>query len=397
MKRSAMHFSSKPLTAVTVLLLSCVLTTAEWSSSLEAIQTKYHLPGLAAARIGIHHHENITAHAVGIRKMGDTSPLSTLDKFHLGSLTKAMTATLIAILIDDGINDLSWNTTVPEALPHLNIPLAHQNTTLMMLASHRAGLNDTSFLLSEQPLWLSLANQTYTPIEGRGLVAERAFAYTLATPPGEAFLYSNLGYMILGHLLDMYHPSGGWEDYIQRKLWNPLGMTECGFGPVPQGQNGEPLNPWPHLPGQNGTGPIPVPWETDNPPTLGPAGTVHCSISSYARFLLLHLSTMLGFRSCLLPREAFRALHTPYRLLAGAPKVGGIGDAYTPGGWVLEDGGPALKNYLLHDGSNTVNYAVALVVPEKGEAFFIGTNVGNAATATNEVAAGLLSASLELV
>jgi CubicO group peptidase (beta-lactamase class C family) len=370
----------------------------EPNPALEAIRAKYHLPGLAAARFGVDGAEQFNASAVGVRKLGDPAGLTTHDKFHLGSLTKAMTATLVAILINEPANNLTWNTTVHEALPHLDMLPFYANLTLAMLGSHRSGINDTAFTLAETPLMLDLLNKTYSPVKSRRLVAERAFRYPPATPPGQTYRYSNLGYMLLGHLLDTHHPRGGWEDLIRCKLWTPLGMTGCGLGPVPQGPNGEPENPWPHAPpGPNATDPTPVPWDTDNPPALGPAATVHCTIESYGRFLRLHLDAMLGLVDGprLLPREAFDVLHTPYRVLAGAPLVGGTGDVYTPGAWVLVvPAGDPDNTFLLHDGSNTVNYAWATLAPKTREAFFIATNVGQAEAAMDEVAAGLFSRSL---
>ena len=48
--------------------------------------------------------------ARGIRLAGTESPLSTSDRFHLGSNTKAMTALMVAKLIDDGIVGLEHHT-----------------------------------------------------------------------------------------------------------------------------------------------------------------------------------------------------------------------------------------------------------------------------------------------
>ena len=56
--------------------------------------------------------------ARGIRLAGTESPLSTSDRFHLGSNTKAMTALMVAKLIDDGI--LGWSTTL-ELFPEVEM------------------------------------------------------------------------------------------------------------------------------------------------------------------------------------------------------------------------------------------------------------------------------------
>ncbi|RYP72185.1 hypothetical protein DL769_004507 [Monosporascus sp. CRB-8-3] len=364
--------------------------------ALEAIREKHHLPGLAAARIRVQCHDNITARAVGVRKVGNATRLTTKDQFHLGSLTKAMTSTLIAMLIEEPGNSLTWNSTVPEALPHLeSIVPGHQNTTLAMLGAHVAGFNDTALLFEKElPLWLGILNRTYTPTEGRRLLAERAFSYEPATPPGQNFSYSNLGYMILGHLIDTYAPKecGSWEQFIHKRLFKSLRMNGCNLGPVPQNTPASITNPWPHAPGN--PDPIPVPWDTDNPPTMGPAGTVHCTIDSYAKFLSLHVNGFVGKATPLLPGDAFRILHTPYRVLSGLPPRGDAADSYSPGGWISMESPDIGGRYLHHDGSNTVNFAWAIVAPGVREAFFIGTNVGEAEEAMNEVAIGLFTDSL---
>ncbi|RYP30848.1 hypothetical protein DL768_011182 [Monosporascus sp. mg162] len=363
--------------------------------ALEAIREKHHLPGLAAAHIRVQRHGNIIARAVGVRRFGNDSRLTTKDQFHLGSLTKAMTSTLIAMLIEEPGNSLTWNSTVPEALPHLeSIVPAHRNTTLAMLGAHVAGFNDTLFMEEELPLWLDILNGTYTPTDGRRLLAERAFSYEPATLPGQNYSYSNLGYMILGHLIDTYAPKecGSWEQFIHGRLFKPLRMNGCGLGPVPQKTPASITNPWPHAPGN--PDPIPVPWDTDNPPTVGPAGTVHCTIDSYAKFLSLHVNGFVGKTTPLLPADAFRILHTPYRVLSGLPARGDAADSYSPGGWISMESPDVGGRYLFHDGSNSVNFAWAIVAPGVREAFFIGTNVGEASEAMNEVAIGLFTDSL---
>lgn len=59
------------------------------------------------------------------------------NEFHLGSLTKAMLATLIGLLVDQG--RISWETTIPEALPELDdfIAQGHRNTAIAMLGWRR--------------------------------------------------------------------------------------------------------------------------------------------------------------------------------------------------------------------------------------------------------------------
>ena len=105
---------------------------------LEPIRVKQELPALAAAvskegRI-------IAVGAVGTRVQGKEIPVTVDDRFHIGSDTKAMTATLAGILIDKG--QLSWTTTIGDVLgpviPGLKPKFAA--ITLEQLLSHTSGL-----------------------------------------------------------------------------------------------------------------------------------------------------------------------------------------------------------------------------------------------------------------
>jgi len=77
---------------------------------LEGIRSRHNLPALAAAAIG--GGKVIAMAAVGARRAGGAEAVTVDDRFHLGSDTKAMTATLIAILGTEG--KLSWSATVGE-------------------------------------------------------------------------------------------------------------------------------------------------------------------------------------------------------------------------------------------------------------------------------------------
>ena len=69
------------------------------SAFLEPLRAKFDLPALAVAVLKTGKLEAIGA--VGVRKFGANAPVTLDDRFHLGSCTKAITATLIAKLVED--------------------------------------------------------------------------------------------------------------------------------------------------------------------------------------------------------------------------------------------------------------------------------------------------------
>ena len=96
------------------------------------------------------------------------------------------------------------------------------------------------------------------------------------------FEYSNLGYIVVAMMAESATGTK-WESLIQQELFGPLGMTTAGFGPPSTAGNID--QPWGH--GRNSSQIFSN--QFDNPPSLAPAGTIHCSIVDWAKFVALHL------------------------------------------------------------------------------------------------------------
>ena len=79
---------------------------------IRPIREMNRLPGLTAAIATPGKPPRLAA--VGVRKDGDPSAFGLGDEVHLGSCTKAMTATMIATLVEEG--KLGWGTTLAESL-----------------------------------------------------------------------------------------------------------------------------------------------------------------------------------------------------------------------------------------------------------------------------------------
>src|SRR5688500_5478671 len=78
--------------------------------------------------------------AAGVRKRGTAEHITIADRFHLGSCTKAMTATLVAMLVEEG--KLNWTTTLDELFADILKPMhpAWEKVTVRQVLAHRAGL-----------------------------------------------------------------------------------------------------------------------------------------------------------------------------------------------------------------------------------------------------------------
>jgi CubicO group peptidase (beta-lactamase class C family) len=315
---------------------------------LSAVVERHNLPGMIAALV---RGGTIAAiGAAGVRKLGSEEPMRIGDRVHIGSCTKAMTGTMIGTLVDEGA--LSWSSTVAAIFPDLAevVHPDYRDVTLLQLLNHRAGLpHDVDWARQGRGRGLSQTQQ-------RRRLLEQQLKEAPGSKPGTTFAYSNAGYMLAGLMAEQV-TGQPWEALMRARLFEPLGMSSAGFGPP--GAPGQLNEPWGH---REEEGKV-VPHQRDNPPTLGPAGTVHVSIPDWAKFALLHLRGDRG-DALLLDPDTFRVLHTPP---AGSPYAGGWG-VYTRFG--------DRRHVLVHDGSNTQWYAVIRVATPRNLILLAATNLG---------------------
>jgi CubicO group peptidase (beta-lactamase class C family) len=340
----------------------------EVNALLAPVHEKYKVPALAAAVVsskGL-----VAVGAVGVRKQGDKTAVTVDDQFHLGSDTKAMTAALLAAVVEEG--KLRYDDTLGKAFPRFAEKMNPElrKVTLTQLLAHHAGLPHDL-----KGGWRDIDGER--PIrEQRDEVLRRATAEKPEREPGKAFHYSNLGYVLAGHMAEQA-AGAPWEELIQKRLFRPLGMKSAGFGAM--GTPGKVDQPWQHL--ESGLRMAPSPY-SDNPPVMAPAGTAHCSLPDWARFIADQLRGARGGQGLLKP-ETYKKLNTsPY-----------ADHFYTLGGWGgsakdTRGGGSLWK----HDGSNRMSYATAWVAPARDLAVLVVTNQGGdkAMTACHEARDRLL-------
>lgn len=308
---------------------------------LERIRASYKLPAMAA--FAIRGDEVIEQATVGTVSLKDSTPVGPDAPWHLGSNTKAMTATVAGMLMEDGL--LRWDLTVGEVLGETapDMHAKHRDTTLADLLHHIAGITPNIAWFSAPEDRVSCAAE----------ILKRA-------PQGKRgkYLYSNAGYVVAGAMMEAV-TGEPWEEVIRERLFEPLGMSSTSFGaPV------KPGSPWGHRSGLLSWTPMdPNKRKADNAPVLGPAGTVHSTLDDYAKFIAAHLKGARGAGG-IVSAETFATLHTPFE-----------GGDYAMG-WIVTERSWAGGRALTHGGSNTLWFATAWLAPEKNMAYFAVTNAG---------------------
>ncbi|HEX2463885.1 MAG TPA: serine hydrolase domain-containing protein [Thermoanaerobaculia bacterium] len=327
---------------------------ADLGPKLEELRATSKVPALAAAVVTA---DGVVARgASGVRKQGDGTPATVNDLWHIGSITKSFTSMLFARLVEAG--KIRFEQTLVEILPEAE-GTPYAQVTFEQLLSHRSGMPENPPMTS-----LVKGRTSKDPLveQRRQLVAE-----ILASPPvhekGSAFLYSNAGYVVTGAALERLTATP-WEDLVRAQVIVPLDLRSAGFGPP--GTAGAVDQPYGHLyPIGAARPPHPIPPGplADNPPFLGPAGTLHLSIDDLAAYLKDHMNGESG-SGALLSAESYRRLHRA------------LGDRYALG-WVDDRPDWADSERLVwHNGSNSMWYAMIGFFPDRGLGIVAVSNGG---------------------
>jgi CubicO group peptidase (beta-lactamase class C family) len=274
----------------------------------------------------------------------------------VGSITKSMTATLLAVLEEDGL--LSDDDAVPALLPEMEAADGWGACTLRHLLTHTAGA-PANFPTRMQKVWPDTAEEL---VAARGRFVAEVLAGEPESPCGERFAYSNVGYTIAGHIAETI-VGKPYEALLRERVFVPLNLASAGFGP-PRGDapNQEPIGHvvllrWFRLRMD------PFRTHADNSPVMAPAGTAHMTIGDLARYGAAHLAGESATSSPLLPRAAWQRLHTPFL------------DDYARG-WVRVERDWAGGSVLWHNGSNTLWYAFLMLLPASNTVLAFATNDG---------------------
>jgi CubicO group peptidase (beta-lactamase class C family) len=323
---------------------------------LGPIREQYGLPALGGAVVDA---TGLRAKGVvGARRKGDAAEATVDDLWHLGSDTKAMTATMIAALVEQG--KLSWDTTIGGAFPQMQLPDTVRAITLLQLLTHRAGLPANAD-------WPEISHAG-SLVQQRQVAVGRLGSATLLSSPGSAFSYSNWGYVVAGGMAERV-TGESYEELMKAIVFDPLQMRSVGYGSA--GTPGEVDQPWGHTPGG-------APRQADNPLVMAPAGGVHCTLDDWGRFIADQLRGAEG-KPALLKPESYARLHS-------APP----GGSYAMG-WGATDRPWGGGRVFTHSGSNTLNFAVVWMAPERDFAVLVVCNQGGADKACDAVASGLIA------
>jgi len=333
--------------------------------------------------------------AAGVRKRGTAERITLDNQFHLGSCTKAMTATLVAMLVEEG--KLNWTTTLGELFADTVKPMhpAWEKVTLRQVLAHRAGLRHEPDGLA-QVLNELVGRPPRAPLgtlpQQRLEIARQALSRPPGIPPDTKYWYSNVGYVLAGAVLEQL-TGRAWEELMRERLFQPLGISTGGFGPPGTADKTE--QAWGHSP-VLGKPLDPRSPAAELPLFYGPAGLAHMTVTDWAKFIALHLRGDPANPHChaaLLKLDTFAEMHavapatTPkWRVMRGITLLA-TGDAAPAvtycAGWFISTSSWAKGTQpgdtgrrLWHAGSNGRWNCSVVIAPEIDFAVLVACNRG---------------------
>jgi CubicO group peptidase (beta-lactamase class C family) len=338
-------------------------------------------PGIAVAVI--QNGETVFLEGFGVREQGRLDSVTPDTLFRIGSITKSVTATLAAALVDAGL--VTWDTPVVDLLPDfaLSDSVVSEQVTVAGLLSAATGL-------PRRDLEIVLEADTLTP---EGLL-DSVETLPLLAPLGERFQYSNQAYGVAGYALAAAAGASpndlrnGYALGVERYILDPMGMERSTFSLATVLERDD--YALPHAPDLSGeTQPIPLLMEERFVQAVAPAGALWSSAREMAQYLETLLARGIapdGDR--VISEESLLRTWQPGVAVPEDTSFSGLVDARIDAyglGWFVGDyGGLEL---LSHSGGTYGFGAEAAFLPE--------ANLGAVALTNDAVCGGLLAFAIQ--
>lgn len=189
-------------------------------SVVARIQQESRVPGVAVAIVA--DGQVIFARGYGYRDLEAKHPMTARTIYPIASTSKALNATLLGTLVDEG--KLAWDAPVQTYLAgfRLGDPVTSTRVTVRDLVTMRTGLPRHDWVWMEHAI-------------SRADLVERLRHLELSAGFRERFQYNNLTTTTAGHLAEIV-TGESWEELLRKRILDPLEMSSTGFSEPTDGE-----------------------------------------------------------------------------------------------------------------------------------------------------------------
>jgi len=337
------------------------------SPLIESAQERFGIPGLSVVLVRGEHILWAEGFGVVDRQRGIHAGAGT--RYRVGSLAKPFTALAVLGLQASGKIDIDQplSAYLEGFRLRRHFSAAADPITVRSVLTHHAGL----------PSDLNKGLWSATPFTD---VVTRLKDEYAAFPPNLVFSYSNVGYSLLGHLVQ--EVSGKpFERYVTEQLFRPLGMTDTRFAAMPSPRGSLAVG---HKAGQVMTL-LPI----RDLPSQG----LETTATDLGRFISLLLCGGARDGRQLLAPDLIETMMEPQNddIALDLDVTNGLG-------WFLEDGTiPGAGRVVRHGGATLAYTADLVMLPEEGLGIAVLANAGGARSVVAQLAQAVLSQSLKMM
>jgi len=256
-----------------------------FEATVQAAMATYNVPGVAVAIV--EGNDIVYANGFGWRNRENQEPVTRYTRFQLGSMTKPMTATMVATLVDDDL--LKWKQPVVEIWPGFTLPTEEltQNVQVRHLMQMNTGLGDEDPFTSFYNITLNgvSAEETLESLEGLPILAELGQVFY-----SNSCVFASAGFIAAiasgAEYGDLFN---GYNGLMQERIFNPIGMDSARFTFDLPAVGGDYATGYAFNLVTNTIDPLNNP----NPPNAegyAPAGWISANAEDVARYLITQLN-----------------------------------------------------------------------------------------------------------
>lgn len=322
----------------------------------KAAMERWNVPGMAISVV--HNDSIIFAKGYGVTDIYTRQAVDEHTLFAVASNTKAITATALAMLVDEG--KLKWNDRVTNYLPwfEMSDPFVTKNMTIRDLLTHRSGHKTFAGDL----IWYG---STYSREEiirkTRYIQPQHGFR--------EQFGYSNIMYITAGEIVPAIEGIS-WDDFVRGRILKPLGMNRSTLHVSELALKDNVAQPHTYVDGKLKA----IPWlDWDN---MGPAGSLISSATEMAYWLQFNLNRGIQGKDTLLKPTRIFEMQSPNTMLpvsqAALNRFPSTRFRAYGLGWSLMD--YLGRKIVSHNGGYDGMISQTVMIPEEKLGFVILTN-----------------------
>jgi len=312
------------------------------------------VPGAAVAIIK--DGEIILSEGFGYRDIENKKPVTPSTLFAIGSSTKAFGTLSLSLLAQQ--QKFNWDKSVHTYIPTFSLhdPLVSSQVTARDLASHRSGVS------RHELLW-------YGSSLTRKDIAEKIQHLELDAPFRTTFLYNNLMYATISHMVEEI-TNQTWEQYVTDHILQPLQMEDTNFSVTTSQEDDD--HALPYI--EKNEDIVKVPFR--NIDTVGAAGCINSNIEDMAKWILFHLNQGKVGEHELITPDMLQQMYQPHIPIPDEPLLSTSETTLNCYGlgWFIS----AYRGYkVIHHGGNIDGFsALVSFIPEENIGLVILTNTG---------------------